>query len=139
MTAPEQHPTHLTLQQAFAECALLQEFSPPANHEIWLPKPGPHGGWHPAPTPLARPGAHARANPLHDETERARQLLQYASRHPVPAAPDIPTAQARCGPRTGFDGRPIPPPRGPLTGLDTGGSGGSGFPSLLASATEPIR
>jgi hypothetical protein len=79
----------------------------------------------------ARPGANVRLarqigeDPLHESTERTRAAL--ADEHPE-RAPDADDADV--GPRVGFAGRPIAPPRGPVTGLDGGSGGGNGFPSL---------
>jgi hypothetical protein len=67
-------------------------------------------------------------DPLHAGTELVRSILA-AGRPDMAAAADLSVEQAQTGPRIGFTGRPIPEPRGALTGLDTGGSGGTGFPS----------
>jgi hypothetical protein len=68
------------------------------------------------------------ADPLHDNTALVRRILS-AGRPGTVSSLDLTIEQARLGPRLGFEERPIPEPRGGLTGLDTGGNGGSGFPS----------
>ena len=67
-------------------------------------------------------------DPLHDNTALVRQILA-AGRPGTVSILDLTVEQVRLGPRLGFDDRPVPEPRGRLTGLDTGGNGGSGFPS----------
>ena len=49
------------------------------------------------------------------------------------AAPEVLDPRIRCGPKIGFHGRPLPTQGGPLTGLETGSNGASGFPSLPTS------
>ena len=71
---------------------------------------------------------HYGSDPLHDTTTLARQRLE-SGRPGIPPTADLPDEHACCGPRIGFDGRELPQPRGTITGLDTGGNGGTGFPS----------
>jgi hypothetical protein len=68
------------------------------------------------------------ADPLHDAAATVRQLLESATPGVAPGV-DLTIEQVRLEPRVGFAGRGIPEPRGPLTGLDAGGNGGTGFPS----------
>ena len=68
------------------------------------------------------------SDPLHDNTALVRRSLS-AGRPGTVSSLDLTIEQVRLGPRLGFDHRPLPEPRGRLTGLDTGGNGGSGFPS----------
>jgi hypothetical protein len=68
------------------------------------------------------------ADPLHDAVARMRRILQ-PQRPGIVSVHDVTIEHVRLNPRVGFDGRTIPEPRGPLTGLETGGNGGSGFPS----------
>jgi hypothetical protein len=67
-------------------------------------------------------------DPLHDTTALVRRILA-AGRPGTVSILDLAIEQVRLGPRLGFEHRPLPEPRGRLTGLDTGGNGGSGFPS----------
>ena len=67
-------------------------------------------------------------DPLHDNTAFVRRILEAGTPSTV-SIPDLTIEQVRLGPRLGFEDRPVPEPRGRLTGLDTGGNGGSGFPS----------
>jgi hypothetical protein len=71
---------------------------------------------------------HYGADPLHDAVARVRRILQ-SPRPGIVSLRDVTIEHVRLNPRVGFDGRAIPEPRGSLTGLDTGGNGGSGFPS----------
>jgi hypothetical protein len=67
-------------------------------------------------------------DPLHESAAGVRRILQSGTPDVVPRA-DVTIEQVRLRRRVGFDGREVRDPRGPLTGLDTGGNGGTGFPS----------
>ena len=71
---------------------------------------------------------HYGADPLHDIAVLVRRILELGTPGTT-AAVDHTIEQVRFGARVGFDGHAIPEPSGPLTGLDSGGNWGSGYPS----------
>jgi len=101
--------------------------------ELWLPTPALRGGWHATMGARRWPACTgARTRSRQHRTRAYARCSQHRTKALSSRPPNAPLTRSR-PPRAWASAAALPAPRGPLTGLDTGGFGGSGSPTVEPS------